>query len=207
MDQTTDINTSSPPSFQFRDNLKAAAKTFKSNWVQFGELLTKTATEKQYTQWGFKTFEEYCARELRIKKTTAIKLTNAYFFITKEDPQILEQAEIKGIPDLDVVNFLHRTKEKETCSPEIYEELKSSAIEKGQTGKTLARRFRELVNIDETEEEKNNLDQSLSLVNRLQRKIKPIGNLPPQFVEYLHEIEDFLHQAKSTTDPDEPGKP
>ena len=82
MEQSAEINASSQsndnqPSTQYRNNLKEAAKTFKSNWVQFGELLTKTATEKQYSLWGFKTFEEYCSRELRIKKTTAIKLTNA----------------------------------------------------------------------------------------------------------------------------------
>ena len=63
-----------------RKQLIDAARAFKSNWIMFGEYLTKIASEKRYLEWGYQSFEEYCKLEIRIKKNTARK-NSRYFFI------------------------------------------------------------------------------------------------------------------------------
>jgi hypothetical protein len=205
MNTVENKNTGSAPSATdpFRLQLQEAAKTFKSNWVHFGELLTRIAAEKTYQAWGYRTFEAYCLREIRIKKATAIKLTNAYFFITEEDPAVYEVASRTGGPDLDVVSFLHKVKSDQNCAPEVYQELKETALEKEQTGTTLARRFRELSRREKNETAPPEIEQSLALISRLQEKLKPLPNLPPRFNQYLEEMERFFEHIKNETTDDE----
>ena len=64
-----------------------SARRFKSSWVELGERLIAVNEKKLYREWGYITFEEYCAKEVRIKKPTALKLTRAYRFLEKEEPQ------------------------------------------------------------------------------------------------------------------------
>lgn len=176
-----------------RKQLIDAARAFKSNWVTFGEYLTKIASERLYLDWGYQSFEEYCKLEIRIKKNTAIKLTNAYFFVTESEPSISEGFASKGVPELDVVSFLHKAKQDDHCTPEILADLKDAAIEKGQSGPTLARRFRQMTTAAGNDEEKQNLEQSLSLINRLQQRLKSHSDIPEKFGAYLSEMSSFFH--------------
>ncbi|MFH2132964.1 MAG: hypothetical protein ABIK68_21475 [bacterium] len=184
-----------------RKQLIDAAHAFKSNWVTFGEYLTQVASEKLYLQWGYRSFEEYCKIEIRIKKFTAIKLTNAYFFVTQDEPSIGENFEIKGVPELDVVSFLHKAKQDDHCTPEIFEDLKEAAFEKGQSGPTLARRYRQMTAPVGSEAKIQVLEQSLLLVKRLQQKIQTQSDIPETFYTYLSEMSDFFSNTGSTDEP------
>lgn len=176
----------------YRMQLVNSAKIFKSNWVEFGEQLTKVASEKTYEQWGYKSFEDYCREEIRIKKATAIKLTNAYFFITKEDPEIINYSTSRQGLDLDAVSVLQKAKAEENFSPESYSELKSSVLEKGQSAPTIARKFKQMLNEETQPPESAFREQSLSLIQRLQKRLKPLDSVPSKYKEYLDEIADFL---------------
>jgi hypothetical protein len=181
-----------------RKQLIDAARAFKSNWITFGEYLTRVASEKLYKEWGHRSFEDYCKMEIRIKKNTAIKLTNAYFFVTQTEPAISKSFETKGVPDLDVVNFLHKAKQDDTCTDEMFEDLKEAAIEKGQSGPTLARRYREMTAPIGAEAAKHNLEQSLALLKRLQQKLQAETDLPEEFDTYLSDIYDFINNRITT---------
>ncbi len=176
-----------------RKQLIDAARAFKSNWVMFGEYLTKIASEKLYLEWGYQSFEEYCKLEIRIKKNTAMKLTNAYFFVTHSEPSISENFESKGVPELDVVSFLHKAKQDDHCTPEIFEDLKEAALEKGQSGPTLARRFRQMTAPEGNGTRKMNQEQSLSLIKRLQEKLIRQPDVPAAFNDFLSEMSDYFN--------------
>lgn len=181
----------------YRMQLVKAARVFKSNWVEFGEFLTKVASEKSYREWGFQSFEEYCRVEIKIKKHTAIKLTNAYFFVTKTDPDIYKQFAEQGGPDLETVSVLQKAKNDENCSPDIYQELKESALEKGQAGVTLAKKFRAMTRAVDADFKKKDAKQpSLTLINRLHQEIKQMGNIPDQFEDYLIEMAEYFKKME-----------
>lgn len=176
----------------FRMRLVQSAKNFKSNWVQFGEHLTKVASDKLYEEWGYKNFEDYCRDEIRIKKATAIKLTNAYFFVTKGDPDIYSHSNFESGLELDAVNILQKAKNDDQCSPEVYSELKVSALDKGHSGPTLARKFKKLVQEETQPPEKAFQEQNLQLVNRLRQRIKPLDDVPDKFKDYLEEMAEYF---------------
>lgn len=176
----------------YRMKLLESAKLFKSNWVQFGELLTQVAADRLYLQWGYKDFDDYCREEIRIKKATAIKLTNAYFFVTKADPEIFNYANKSSGLELEAVSILQKAKSDEQCSPEVYSELRSSALDKGQSAATLARKFKRLVQMENVPPDKAFQEQNLQLINRLRQRIKPVDSIPAKFKQYLEEMADFF---------------
>lgn len=188
---------------EYRQQLLDAAQVFRSNWVRFGEFLTRVASDKLYLEWGYKNFEDYCKVEVKIKKNTAIKLTNAYFFITQEDPEIIQNVQNRGLPDLDIVNFLHKAKSDENCDDALYQELKESALDKGQSQTTLSRRLKEMTRPSETDSKSIYIDQSISLTNRLKDKMSFLDSVPESFQEYLKEIQDFLASQKSNQEKSE----
>lgn len=181
-----------------RRQLIDAARSFKSNWVTFGEYLTRVASEKRYLEWGYRSFEEYCRLEIRIRKSTAIKLTNAYFFATESEPSISGSFESKGVPELDVVNFLHKARADETCSDEMFEALKEGALEKGESGTTLARRLKQMKAPVGDAAMKQAMEQALTLVNRLQQKLSPESGYPAHFQDHLSEISSYLNDRISS---------
>ncbi|MBU2512547.1 hypothetical protein KJ966_14520 [bacterium] len=181
----------------YRTQLVQSAKVFKSNWIQFGEHLTKVASDKLYQEWGFKSFEDYCREEIRIKKLTAMKLTNAYFFMTKEDPEIFKHSNLQNNLDLDAVAVLQKAKSDDNCSPDFYSELRSSALDKGQSGPSLARKFKKMIQEETQTPDQNFHEQNLKLINRLQSRIKPLDNVPSKFKEYLEEMAEFFSDQES----------
>lgn len=189
------LNQLDPDSYRMK--LVESARAFKSNWVEFGEHLTKVASEKLYTQWGYKDFEEYCRFEIRIKKATAIKLTNAYFFVTKGDPEIFNHSRQHTGLELDTVNVLQKAKNDAQCSPEIYSELRASALEKGQSAPTLARKLKKMVQTENEAPEKLFQEQNLQLVNRLKQRIKPLDSVPEKFKAYLDEMAAYFSSSES----------
>jgi len=76
------------------------AKKFKSSWVELGDRLLGVNNRNLYRDWGYGSFEEYCTREIRIKKETAQKLTLAYRFMEQHEPQLLaRREEPRPLPD------------------------------------------------------------------------------------------------------------
>ena len=176
-----------------RMQLIKAARQFKTNWVDLGEFLTKVATDELYSDWGYKTFEEYCRKEIKIKKATAIKLTNAYFFITNEEPELYKGHDNEGLPDIDAVSVLQRAKNDNSCSPEQYGLLKEAALGKGQSGTTLARKYKKLTEeVKDEDPYAKDREQNLNLVQKLKKKIGGRPDIPENFKEYLKEMEAFF---------------
>ena len=63
-----------------------SARRFKSSWIELGQYLQTVWREKHYKNWGYMSFESYCAKEIAIKNSTALKLLRSYYFLEREEP-------------------------------------------------------------------------------------------------------------------------
>jgi hypothetical protein len=108
-----------------RDAAKAAAKRFKAGWLELGAILTRIRQEKSYTEWDYKTFEDYCGRELFIKADTAHKLTRGYTFLQKHE-QDLHKKRMEDIdpPPFEVIEVLAKAEDREQFTDQDYNKLR-----------------------------------------------------------------------------------
>jgi len=111
---------------------------FKTSWIELGQSLYSVWKDKMYKDWGFLTFEAYCAKEIGVRKDTAMKLLRSYYFLEKEEPQYLKRDEDRdaqeaaNIPSYESVNLLRMAKGKKEIGEEGYESLKKNVFEKGR---------------------------------------------------------------------------
>ena len=88
-----------------------ACRRFKTTWMELGRNLVSVHNDKMFREWGFSTFETYCAQELGIRQPTALKLVRSYGFLEVEEPDYIKKMQAKPEPgnkcaDLDSVNAL-----------------------------------------------------------------------------------------------------
>ncbi|MBI5547876.1 MAG: hypothetical protein HY901_28670 [Deltaproteobacteria bacterium] len=134
-----------------RHQVLQTAQKFKSSWVELGALLVRVRNEGTWEQWGFKTFEDYCAKELRIKRQTALKLTNSYAFLAKHEKSLFaSQAHDeppppeREAPAFEVVSVLAGAEERGQLSDQDYKELREkiwSEEKPTQIARELAERY------------------------------------------------------------------
>jgi hypothetical protein len=84
------------------------------------------------------TFEAYTAKEIGIKKTTALKLLKSYYFLEKEEPSFLKKkddgprGEVATLPSYESVNLLRLAKNNKGVDDESYHALKRDVFEAGK---------------------------------------------------------------------------
>jgi len=120
------------------------AKDFKTSWVELGRALYSVHKDKLYKEWGYTTFDIYTAKEIGIRKQTALKLLKSYYFLEKEEPLYLkreyaESQEASSLPSLDSIDVLRLAKNKKVLDEEDYANLKKEVFEKGKDAADLKR--------------------------------------------------------------------
>jgi hypothetical protein len=113
------------------------AKDFKTSWIELGRALYTVFKDKLYKEWGYGSFDIYTAREIGIRKQTAMKLLRSYYFLEKEEPAYLkkdyvESADTAAIPSYESVDLLRQAKNKKTIDADDYSALKKEVFEKGR---------------------------------------------------------------------------
>src|SRR6478735_8378304 len=78
----------------FRHNVLLAARRFKASWAEMGKLLIQVRDGAKFEEWGYDSFETYCAKELHIRKATADKLTKSFSFLAKHEPTVVEAEDL-----------------------------------------------------------------------------------------------------------------
>lgn len=129
-----------------RHSLLLAAKRFKSTWVELGKLLVKVRDEASYEEWGYPTFEAYCAKELHLRKQTALKLTRSFSFLRKHEPkQVLGEDLAERAPAYEVVEVLADAEDRGQLTGAEYRAIRDtiwdSARAPSQLKRELAGRF------------------------------------------------------------------
>jgi len=148
-------------------------KNFKTSWIALGQALYSVWKDKLYKEWGYSTFEAYTAKEIGIKKATAMKLLRSYYFLEKEEPEYLqkdysEAEEVASIPSCDAVNVLRLAKGKKTLDKDDYSELKKKVFEKGQEARDIKKDLTTLIRErEELEPEEDRKKKKIATLKRL----------------------------------------
>lgn len=115
----------------------AAARSFKTSWIALGRALAAVFQERAYKEWGYLTFEAYCAREIGIQPLTAKKLLRSYAFLQQHEPRLLQAEGSKAIPanrypTYEAVDVLRQAKERAGLPERAYDELRERVLEQGE---------------------------------------------------------------------------
>jgi hypothetical protein len=189
-----------PPDSE-RYQVLATAKQFKSSWVELGEWLARVSNSRRFAEWGFATFEEYCTREVRIRRQTAEKLLLAFRFLERREPGLLERKAGRPLPDYRSVDLLRQADEQEHFSMAEYSELRQAVIEEERSHPALVRQFRDMAHGHRPE--LNTLHRhrnALLAAKRLSTSLQEIADVPGQLVQAVDQLVDYLEarQAHST---------
>ncbi len=119
------------------------AKNFKSSWVDLGQQLQTVRRERLYSQWGYDSFEDYCSREIRIRRQTADKLTMAYHYLEQKNPTLIQQDNLNPLPDFRSIDILRQAEANELKN-EQQQELHEAVFANNLSHPTIAKRFKEM---------------------------------------------------------------
>jgi len=177
----------------------SAAKKFKSNWLDLGELLSDCLQKSCFKTWGFDNFDDYLKSELRIKPETAMKLIASFGYLKKHRPSMTSPSEVfKPIPDFKLINKLQDAVDSYDFSKKEVTELQESVFDKGISSAKLNKTIKTMIpegedtDINENHEEKliGKMRQALETI----KKIMPVFEPDNKILISLQEVETFLSQ-------------
>jgi hypothetical protein len=67
-----------------REDVLRATRDFKNSWRALAKALHVVWEHKLYTRWGYEKFDDYTAKEVFVRKHTAMKLIRSYMFLENE---------------------------------------------------------------------------------------------------------------------------
>ncbi|MCX5695431.1 MAG: hypothetical protein NTW18_02035 [Candidatus Omnitrophica bacterium] len=130
-----------------RYHILESAKNFKISWIELGRSLYSVWKDKLYKDWGFSTFDIYTAKEIGIRKPTAMKLLRSYYFLEKEEPAYLKNdyTEAAKVPSYEAVDLLRKAKDKKNLDAQDYSKLKKEIFEDGKDIQSVKRDLTSLI--------------------------------------------------------------
>ncbi|MFA6217595.1 MAG: hypothetical protein WDL87_08125 [Candidatus Omnitrophota bacterium] len=175
--------------YQILENVKS----FKTSWVDLGQALYSVWKDKMYKQWGYSSFDIYTAKEIGIKKDTAMKLLRSYYFLEKEEPTYLkkeyaENTEAAAMPSYDTINVLRLAKEKKVLDDDDYADLKKDVFQKGKGAGEVKKDLTAMIR------QRNELAPEEAREQRRTTTIK-------RFLSTLRSLKDELESAKMLSAP------
>lgn len=182
-----------------RYQVLATAKQFKSSWVELGEWLAKISSSKQFSEWGFTSFEDYCTKEIRIRRQTADKLLLAFRFLERKEPGLLERKQGRPLPDYRSVDLLRKADEEEHFSMAEYNELRQAVVEEERSHPSVAKQFREINHNHQPEQKTAHQYRSaLMAAKRLATSLEEIPKVPGELEASVKQLIGFLEEAGKT---------
>lgn len=177
----------------------ATARQFKSSWVELGEQLLKVKNQDEFQGWGYESFDDYCSKEIRIRKETARKLTLAYRYLEQEEPNLLgAERRMQPLPDYRSIDLLRQAREEQSFSDDEYAQLRESVIENERSLPTVQKQFREVAHLH-TPPENDPLKQirsALTTARRLNTQLEEMVNFSPAHLKELQGLMDELHRQE-----------
>ena len=130
---------------ELRDKTLEIARRHKASWIQLGQCLYTIYKDKLYKEWGYLTFEAYCAKEIGIRSATAKKLLHSYYFLEKEEPTLLQRLSEDSpskLPSAESVNILRLLKKRQEIPATQYQRFRTYALEQGKEAPQLRKEVR-----------------------------------------------------------------
>jgi hypothetical protein len=127
-----------------------SARQFKTSWIELGQYLQTIWREKHFKSWGYASFETYCAKEIAVKHTTALKLLRSYYFLEREEPSFLktqlhDSDKVVALPSVDSVDILRLAKDKKGLEGEDYKTLRYRVLDRGEEPKEVRSKLRSML--------------------------------------------------------------
>lgn len=118
-----------------REQVSRATRDFKNSWRGLAAVLQVVWKNKLYLRWGYETFDQYTAREVYIRKHTAMKLIHSYQFLQKEEPVYLKDDTESGGGkrrelDFEAVDTLRQARKK--LPDKEYRKIRDNLLEDGR---------------------------------------------------------------------------
>lgn len=173
------------------------AKRFKSSWVELGDRLLAVSSRSLYRDWGYGSFEDYCAKEIRIKRETAQKLTLAYRFMEKHEPELMaRREEPRPLPDYRSIDLLRQAREEKGFSDEEYADLRKRVVEEERSHPTVLKQFREVARSREepVSDPSVPLKAALGAARRLDTALRGVDDVPGDYREMVGSLVVHLEE-------------
>lgn len=184
-----------------RERTLEAAKRHKASWIALGQYLYTIYKDKLFRTWEYMSFETYCMKELHIKQTTAVKLLKSYYFLEKEEPQILEKHQSENIeeqvtPNFESVNLLRLAKSNRNLTHQDYQDLRKSVFDSEKEPKEVRSQVKKLVSerVEEDPKEVRKTRRNATirrLITTLNNSVKELENenlLPGYLLKQMEEL-------------------
>jgi hypothetical protein len=185
-----------PDSERYR--VLATARQFKSSWVELGEWLARISRDNSFADWGYETFEDYCAKEIRIRRQTAEKLLLAFRFLERKEPGLLEKSSERPLPDYRSVDLLRQADEEQHFSMAEYGELRQAVIEDERSHPTVARQFRDIGHSHQPEQRAAHRYRSaLTAARRLSNCLQEFADVPHDLTQAVEQLIGFLEESQA----------
>jgi hypothetical protein len=177
-----------------RADMIARVRRFKASWYELGSALTEMRRTDRFKEWGFKDFEDYCRRELHLKRETADKLTGSYAFLRRAAPEVLARdGRDAPIPSYQAVDFWRRAEEDDEseATPEVVSEIRRAVLDEGTDLPKLSRIYRQVVfpvgADDQTDKRRQSLKQTVNKLVELLALARDEKLVPPQLCAEVEE--------------------
>lgn len=177
----------------------ATARQFKSSWVELGEQLMQVKNQAEFQGWGYESFDDYCSKEIRIRKETARKLTLAYRYLEQEEPELISaERRMQPLPDYRAIDLLRQAREEQGFSDDEYAQLRESVIENERSLPTVQKQFREVAHMHHPPEidPLKEIRSALTTARRLNNQLEELDGFSPERLKELHGLMDELHQQE-----------
>ncbi|MDO8747820.1 MAG: hypothetical protein Q7J72_01740 [Candidatus Omnitrophota bacterium] len=164
----------------FRQHVLKSAKDFKTSWIELGRALYTVWKDKLYKEWGYSTIDTYAAKEIGIRKQTAMKLLRSYSFLEKEEPQYLksdyaDSQDAALVPGYESIDVLRQAKNKKDLDSQDYAGLKKAVFEKGKDVQEVKKDLTNFIRQRrELEPEEARQEKRLSVLKRFLGSLKAI---------------------------------
>jgi hypothetical protein len=206
-----------------RASVISAARRFKASWFELGELLTSTRQRERWRAWGYASFEDYCKKELHLRRETADKLTGSFTFLRARAPDTVERAlgrddggraaardgsgrfaqlDDDALPSYQAVDFWRRADEAD-APRDTLREIERQVLDEGVSAARLQRQFREVVfPLDDATREHKRRSELRAAVGRLVELLahgRADGLVPDELSAELEEPLQRLAQLVAST--------
>lgn len=189
-----------PPESE-RYQVLASARQFKSSWAELGEWLARVSNGSQFSEWGYTSFEDYCTKEIRIRRQTAEKLLLAYRFLERKEPGLLERHQGRPLPDYRSVDLLRQADEQEHFSMAEYGELRQAIIEDERSHPAIAKQFRDITHNHQPERKTaHQYKNALMAAKRLATSLQEISDVPYDLSKAVEQLIGFLDEQHEAQD-------
>lgn len=181
-----------------RHRILQSARNFKTSWIDLGQSLYSAWKDKLYKEWGYMTFDAYTAKEIGIKKQTALKLLKSYYFLEREEPAVLEknrsdESPAATVPGFESVNLLRLAKDAKKIDGSDYASLRREVFEGGKDAgdmrKSITGMMKEREELEPEEARENKriatIKRSIGALKALKRELDSSKMLPASIIKDL----------------------